>query len=111
MAVELKDKLFINQRREDFQVVFNSKLESVRNLDQVTRTSCRELDHFVVFSSMASGLGNIGQTNYGMANSILERLCEERISDNLPGLVVQYGLIGEVGLIQNLNDHTPVSIY
>lgn len=110
LAVELRDKLFINQTEEDFQVVFSSKLKSVLNLDELTRTLCRELDHFVVFSSIASGLGTPGQTNYGMANSILERICEKRKTDNLPGLAVQYGLIADVGLIQNVDNLTYVRI-
>lgn len=57
--------------------------------------------HFVVFSSVVAGRGNGGQTNYGFSNSIMERICEQRRLDNLPGLAIQWGAIGEV-LFQNL---------
>lgn len=75
-------------------------------MDIVTRKYCPELDHFVVFSSIACGRGNIGQTNYGMANSALEKLCEGRRREKLPALAVQWGPIGDVGLLSktdNLN--------
>lgn len=109
LAVELRDKLIANQTREDFEVVFKSKVKTVKNFDGITRKHCKQLDHFVVFSSIASGFGNPGQTNYGMANSIVERICEKRKNDGFPGLAVQYGLIGEVGLGKSLGDNMFVS--
>lgn len=93
---------------------------------RVTREACPELDYFVVFSSLSCGRGNMGQTNYGFANSTMERICEKRQQDNLPGaphcpslhrwlpaplcthspqpsspagLAVQWGAIGDVGII------------
>ena len=52
---------------------------------RVTREACPELDYFVVFSSVSCGRGNAGQTNYGFANSTMERICEKRRHDGLPG--------------------------
>ena len=43
------------------------------------------LEWFVVFSSVSCGRGNAGQANYGYANSAMERICERRRSDGLPG--------------------------
>lgn len=99
----------LNQTVEDFEVVFKSKVHSVKNLDELTRKYCKELDHFVAFSSVSCGIGVPGQSNYGMASSVLERICEERKLRGFPGLAVQYGLIGEVGIIQNVNNLTAVS--
>lgn len=109
LAAELRDKLVTNQSLEDFQVVFKSKVKSVMNLDDITRIKYKQLDHFVVFSSIAGGLGNPGQTNYGMANSIIDQICEKRKIDGFPGLAVQYGLIGEVGLASSLQENISVS--
>lgn len=53
----------------------------------------------MVFSSVSCGRGNPGQSNYGLANSGMERLCEARQADGLPALAVQWGAIGEVGLV------------
>lgn len=52
---------------------------------RVTREACPELDYFVVFSSVSSGRGNAGQSNYGFANSAMERICEKRRHEGLPG--------------------------
>jgi fatty acid synthase len=43
------------------------------------------LDWFVAFSSVSCGRGNVGQSNYGLANSFMERICEHRKMDGLPG--------------------------
>jgi fatty acid synthase len=53
----------------------------------------------VCFSSVVSGRGNIGQTNYGFANSVMERVCEVRRKEGLPGLAIQWGAIGDVGVV------------
>ena len=53
-----------------------------------------------MFSSIVSGRGNAGQINYGFANSSMERICERRTADGLHGLAVQWGAIGDVGMIQ-----------
>ncbi len=49
-----------------------------------------------MFSSVSCGRGNQGQTNYGMSNSIMERICEKRHADGLPGLAIQWGAVGDV---------------
>jgi fatty acid synthase len=48
---------------------------------------------------VSCGHGNPGQTNYGYANSILERICELRRKDGLHGLAIQWGPIGDVGVM------------
>jgi len=54
---------------------------------------------FVVFSSIVNGRGNGGQTNYGWANSTMERVVEQRHRDGLCALAVQWGAVGDVGVI------------
>lgn len=54
--------------------------------------------YFVIFSSVSCGRGNPGQTNYGMANSIMERICERRKTDGYPALAIQWGAVGDVCL-------------
>lgn len=93
--------MFTNQTEGDYNEVFKAKFETVYNLDKVTRDKCEELDYFVVFSSMAGGLGNPGQTNYCMASSAVDILCEKRKLAGFPALSVQFGPIGEVGKMEN----------
>ncbi|XP_013390789.1 fatty acid synthase isoform X1 [Lingula anatina] len=100
LAMVLKDGLMENQSAETFQQVADSKVTGTMHLDQVTRQLCAEsLNWFVVFSSVSCGRGNAGQTNYGFANSVMERVCERRCQDKLPGLAIQWGAIGDVGIV------------
>lgn len=109
LAAVLKDALLDNQTEEAFDVVCRPKVEATRNLDKVSRRLCLELDYFVVFSSVVCGRGNAGQTNYGLANSVMERVCEGRQADGLPGLAIQWGAVGDVGMvIDNIGDNDAV---
>ncbi|XP_044740687.1 fatty acid synthase-like [Chrysoperla carnea] len=105
LAVLLRDALFENQTIENFQTSFKGKVLGTQYLDEVSRTLCPELRHFVVFSSVSCGRGNAGQTNYGMANSVMERICEERCANGYPALAIQWGAIGEVGLVADMQDN------
>lgn len=105
----MRDKLFEKQTVTNFEEVFKSKFKTVRNTDEVTRKMCPKLDYFVVFSSLSSGRGNPSQTNYGMANSALERLCEKRKLNGLPALAIQYGTIADIGVLENLQLRDAVS--
>lgn len=80
-----------------------------KNLDIASRTLCLTLDYFVAFSSVSCGRGNAGQVNYGLANSAMERICEARQANGLPGLAIQWGAIGDVGLIlETMGDNETV---
>ncbi|KAM4664019.1 fatty acid synthase [Discoglossus pictus] len=99
LAMVLKDAMIENLSTKMFQDVNKPKYDGTLNLDRVSRDNCPELDHFVVFSSVSCGRGNPGQSNYGFANSTMERICERRRLDKLPGLAVQWGAIGDVGVV------------
>uniref|UniRef100_A0A670XYR8 Fatty acid synthase n=1 Tax=Pseudonaja textilis TaxID=8673 RepID=A0A670XYR8_PSETE len=99
LAMVLKDAMLENQTPELFYEVNKPKYSGTLNLDQVTRQRCPKLDHFVAFSSVSCGRGNAGQSNYGFANSTMERICEQRRHDGLPGLAIQWGAIGDVGIV------------
>ncbi|KAM5309029.1 fatty acid synthase [Glossophaga mutica] len=99
LAMVLRDAMLENQTPEFFQDVNKPKYSGTLNLDRVTREACPKLDYFVAFSSVSCGRGNAGQSNYGFANSTMERICEQRRHDGLPGLAVQWGSIGDVGVV------------
>jgi fatty acid synthase, animal type len=99
LAAVLHDAFIENLEEADFKTVIAPKVNVTRNLDTVSRKQCPSLDYFVVFSSVSSGRGNMGQTNYGFANSAMERMMEEGQTNGLPGLAIQWGAIGDVGLI------------
>jgi len=90
-----------NQTEENYMTVAKPKIHSTMSLDKASRALCPQLDAFVVFSSVSCGRGNAGQSNYGLANSAMERICEMRQKDGLPGLAIQWGAIGDVGVVQD----------
>jgi fatty acid synthase len=101
LAVALNDALYENHTIETFRQTCESKINTSVNLDKLTRALNLNLDYFVCFSSISCGLGKGGQTNYGYANSVLERICELRRKDGLHGLAIQWGPIGDVGVLAN----------
>ncbi|XP_032678573.1 fatty acid synthase-like isoform X2 [Odontomachus brunneus] len=105
LAVVLNDKICQNHTIETFQEPFKAKAWATKNLDQLSRKICSQLRHFVVFSSVSCGRGNAGQSNYGMANSIMEQICEKRSQEGLHGLAIQWGAIGDVGIVADMQDN------
>ncbi|XP_065216159.1 fatty acid synthase-like isoform X2 [Planococcus citri] len=105
LAVILKDDVFSKQTEETFTTVFDPKAIATGHLDQLSRKMCPHLEYFVVFSSIISSLGNVEQTNYGFANCVTEIICEARRADNLPALAIQWGPLGEVGIVSEFLKH------
>lgn len=89
-AVLLRDNILINQDAQKYKECLGVKAWATKYLDAISRNVCKHLEHFVVFSSVSCGRGNAGQSNYGMANSIMERIVEKRNSDGLPGKAIQW---------------------
>lgn len=98
LAAVLRDGLIQNLHAADFNAVSLPKVNGTKNLDAVSKISCPLLDYFVVFSSASCGRGNIAQCNYGLANSAMERIMEQRKAAGLPGLAIQWGAIGDTGI-------------
>lgn len=90
LAVLSRDNIFESRNCDKYLESFGPKVLATRYLDEVSRALCQHLKHFVVFSSASCGRDNAGQLNYGMANSIMERIIEKRVEDNLPGQAIQW---------------------
>ncbi|PRD27482.1 UNVERIFIED_CONTAM: Fatty acid synthase [Trichonephila clavipes] len=110
LALVLRDAFMTNQTARNFEEVCASKVSSTMHLDTLSREFCPSLQWFVCYSSVSCGRGNAGQTNYGYANSVMERICEQRTREGLPvlqnfyldaGLAIQWGPIGDVGVLQD----------
>uniref|UniRef100_A0A6P7GEP3 Fatty acid synthase-like n=1 Tax=Diabrotica virgifera virgifera TaxID=50390 RepID=A0A6P7GEP3_DIAVI len=99
VALVLRDAPVYQQTTQMFEDVCRPKISSSKNMDVLTRKMCPQLDHFVMFSSVVASRGVMGQTNYGYANSALERLCERRKRDKLPGLAIEWGPVADVGVL------------
>ena len=104
LAVVLKDSIIENQNQSMFDESMAPKAVATKYLDEWSRKLCPLLQYFVVFSSVSCGRGNAGQSNYGMANSVMERIMEQRHEDGLPAKAIQWGAIGEVGLVADMQE-------
>ena len=65
------DNYILKKTSEEFRRVLIPKVAGTFNLDQATRDI--DLDFIVLFSSVASWLGNSGQADYATANSFMDQ--------------------------------------
>jgi len=70
-AGNLADKLIEKKTEQDFEKVYTAKVKGLENLLACVHPS--QLQHLVLFSSVAGFYGNIGQTDYAIANEILNK--------------------------------------
>jgi acyl transferase domain-containing protein/acyl carrier protein len=92
----IDDGLLLQQDWERFTGVLAPKVAGAWNLH--TLTLGRELDFFVMFSSMAAVVGSIGQGSYAAANAFLDGLAAHRRAQGLSGLSINWGPWAEVGM-------------
>ena len=71
-----RDSWIFNKTQADFDAVISPKIYGTRIIDEVTADL--DLDIFVVFSSLASIIGNAGQTDYALANNYLDLFAHDR---------------------------------
>jgi len=96
-AMVLDDALINNLSRERNRPVIDVKAQGAAVLDRLTRADT--LDHFIMFSSATTLVGNPGQANYVAANGYLEGLARARRLDGLPGLAIGFGAIADKGYL------------
>jgi acyl carrier protein len=73
------------------------KLQGGLVLDALSRGL--PLDHFMMFSSVTSVWGSVMLGPYGAANQALDALAHHRRALGLPGLSVNFGPFGDVGMV------------
>jgi fatty acid synthase len=99
LATVLEDVGFANMTEEKWSALHRVKAIATENLDRHTRTLQHTLDAFVVFSSISSMFGNVGQSNYASANNTAEMLVHNRNRAGLGGIAIQWGAIDNVGVM------------
>ena len=91
----LSDGALGNQSWERFEQVLWPKVLGAWHLHRATVD--RDLDMFVLFSSVAGVLGNPGQSNHAAANAFLDQLAAHRRALGLPGQTIAWGAWSELG--------------
>ncbi|RYP79598.1 hypothetical protein DL770_006599 [Monosporascus sp. CRB-9-2] len=103
-AMVLSDKLFLDITPEQLNGTLAPKVDGSENLDAAFGDE--DLDFFVMLSSSATVLGNIGQANYHIANLYMASLAAQRRARGLAGSVIHVGHITDVGYVVESKDRT-----
>ncbi|MCM0589087.1 MAG: SDR family NAD(P)-dependent oxidoreductase [Gloeotrichia echinulata CP02] len=70
-AGNLADKLIEKKTEQDFEKVYTAKVQGLENI--LACVNPHELQQLVLFSSVTGFYGNIGQSDYAIANEILNK--------------------------------------
>ncbi|KAM6517298.1 Hybrid PKS-NRPS synthetase luc5 [Fusarium solani] len=98
-AMVLSDRSFGELKVGDFDKVFGPKVRGTQNLHELFQDE--PLDFFIMFSSLASVVGNRGQANYAAANLFMTAVAEQRRAKNLAASVIHIGMILGVGYVSS----------
>lgn len=101
LGMVLNDRLYANMNKEAWDQTVNVKAVISQNLDNSTRRHSPSLERFVLWSSVSSLFGNPGQTNYAYANSVMEGVCLSRREAGYCALAINWGFIGNVGVMMH----------
>ena len=82
---------------ERINTVLAPKIQGAWHLHELTQHL--PLDHFILYSSVTTVIGNPAQANYVAANSALEGLARLRHSQGLPALAIGWGPIADAGYL------------
>jgi len=101
-AMVLNDVLIANMDHDGLTSVLAPKVRGAELLDRLTADD--PLDHFVLYSSATTLVGNPGQANYVAANGYLEGLARKRRAEGRPALAVAWGAISDAGYLARNED-------
>lgn len=101
-AMVLRDQFFVDMDLEALNTVLGPKVDASLHLDEVF--SDTPLDFFIMFSSLASIVGNRGQSNYAAANTFMASLARQRRTRGQPGSVMSIGRMVGLGYLERVSD-------
>jgi acyl carrier protein len=96
-AMVLDDGLLAGLTAERLRQVMAPKVLGALHLHAATQDM--PLDFFVMLSSVASLVGNVGQGNYAAANAFLDSFASYRRGRGLPASTINWGALAEVGVV------------
>lgn len=100
LAGMLDDGLLTEQSESRFTEVMSSKIRGTWHLHGLTQA--HDLELFVLFSSAATVLGSVGQSNYAAANAFLDSFAFYRRANNQPACAISWGPWAATGLVHRM---------
>lgn len=97
MSMVLRDQMFEGMTLADWNAVTQPKVEGTWNLHHATQS--RQLDFFVLFSSLSGIVGQVGQANYASANTFLDAFAQYRTSLGLACTAIDLGAMEDIGYL------------
>jgi hybrid polyketide synthase/nonribosomal peptide synthetase FtdB len=112
LAGRVEDRLVAEMDRAVFDATYTPKVAGAHLLHRHLGTE--PLDHFVLFSSVASLLTTSGQTNYAAGNAFLDALAHHRRARGMTALSLDWGpwaigMIQELGLVDHYRNSRGMS--
>ncbi|XP_044716927.1 AMP-binding enzyme domain-containing protein [Hirsutella rhossiliensis] len=102
-AMVLSDRSFGESTIVDYATVFGPKVQATQNLHELFHD--QQLDFFVMFSSLASIVGNRGQANYAAANLFMSAIAQQRRTRKMAASVMHIGMVLGVGYVSSNGAH------
>ena len=96
-AAVIEDEDIVDMNMDTYRKVMRSKASAAWALHETTKDL--DLDHFVLYSSIANVVGNRRQAAYSAANGYLDGLAWQRQKLGLAGLSINWGAISDVGVV------------
>ncbi|KAI0426766.1 acyl transferase domain-containing protein [Xylaria sp. FL1042] len=102
LSMVLRDHLFTEMPFKDWEATTAPKIQGTWNLHKALAD--QPLDFFVLFSSFAGLVGQLGQANYAAASTFLDAFVQFRHGLGLPASVLDVGAVGDVGFVAERPD-------
>ncbi|KAH8880112.1 hypothetical protein GQ53DRAFT_891722 [Thozetella sp. PMI_491] len=100
-AMQLKDSAFETMQHREFMAAVAPKVQGSWNLHEQLP---RDMDFFIMLSSICGIIGNRGQSNYAAGNTYQDALAEYRKRNGVPGTSIDLGSMLSVGFIAEHQD-------
>src|SRR5579871_4459747 len=88
--------MFVNMTYHQYQLAIGPKVRGSWGLQAFLD---KDLDFFVMLSSITSMVGNRGQANYAAVNSYLDALARQLVSRGVKAVSINLGTIKSVGYV------------
>ncbi|KAF4449922.1 putative polyketide synthase [Fusarium austroafricanum] len=96
-AMVLKDSFFIDMDVEQLNNTLAAKVLGSEHLDSIFNNT--KLEFFICLGSVASVIGNVGQSNYHAANLFMASLIHQRCARGLAASIIHIAYFTDVGYV------------